>query len=375
MFIKHILKRLSITSCFFGLSAVMGLGAQDLGDSSKTGFLPEGLKLSGYVEMYYSLAPNYKAEGRHPDFLYSFTRRNEFNLNFGLLHAEYEAERMRGALGFMLGTYAAENLAGEPAWARNIYEARVGYQLLANKALWLDVGIMPSHLGFESPQSVPCWNLTRSLVAEGSPYYFSALRLGYETDKGDWYGALWLTNGWQRIVRVEGNSLPSGGHQLVWKPSEAWEISSSSFVGTDDPDSLRRMIYFHNFFTRWTPNAQWGFLLGFDVGAQQKQLGVSEYNNWYAPVGIVRWQEAGERYAVALRAEYFHDAGNVIADGGLDGFKNLGLSVNFDWQWRKNMWWRTEFRNFYLNSPIFMQSNGAMSRNYGYVTTALSLSF
>jgi hypothetical protein len=36
---------------------------------------------------------------------------------------------------------------------------------------------MPSHIGFESVISADCWTLTRSLLAENSPYYETGMRL------------------------------------------------------------------------------------------------------------------------------------------------------------------------------------------------------
>jgi hypothetical protein len=52
-------------------------------------------------------------------------------------------------------------------------------KLSKKQNLWLDAGIMPSHIGFESAVSADCWTLTRSLLAENSPYYETGIKLGY----------------------------------------------------------------------------------------------------------------------------------------------------------------------------------------------------
>jgi hypothetical protein len=51
---------------------------------------------------------------------------------------------------------------------KNIYEANVGISLNKKNNLWVDAGVMPSHIGFESAISMDNWYLTRSLLAENS---------------------------------------------------------------------------------------------------------------------------------------------------------------------------------------------------------------
>ena len=79
----------------------------------------------------------------------------------------------------MTGNYARYNLSGEPDWAKYIYEANVGFRLSKKQNIWIDAGIMPSHIGFESAISADCWTLTRNILAENSPYYESGVKLGY----------------------------------------------------------------------------------------------------------------------------------------------------------------------------------------------------
>jgi hypothetical protein len=41
-------------------------------------------------------------------------------------------------------------------------------------------------------------------------------------------------NGWQRITRVNGNSLMSWGTQIQFKPCDKVLINYSNFIGTDN---------------------------------------------------------------------------------------------------------------------------------------------
>jgi hypothetical protein len=75
-----------------------------------------------------------------------------------------------------------------------------------------------SHIGFESAIGKDCWNLTRSILADNSPYYESGAKLSYTSKNEKWFISGLILNGWQRIQRVEGNNLPAFGHQLTFKP-------------------------------------------------------------------------------------------------------------------------------------------------------------
>jgi hypothetical protein len=79
----------------------------------------------------------------------------------------------------MIGNYAQYNLLTEPTWAQFIYEANVGFKISRKQNVWLDAGIMPSHIGFESAVSADCWTLTRSILAENSPYYETGVKISY----------------------------------------------------------------------------------------------------------------------------------------------------------------------------------------------------
>ena len=173
--------------------------------------------------------------------MYSFDRHNEVNLNLGFIKAAYSKERVRGNMALMTGTYANSNLANEPGVFRNIFEANAGYQLSARKNLWVDAGIFSSHIGFESAIGKDCWNLTRSMLADNSPYFESGVKVSYTNGDSRWFLSGLFLNGWQRIAREDGNNTPAFGHQVTFRPNAKLVFNSSSFVGSDTPDSTRMM--------------------------------------------------------------------------------------------------------------------------------------
>ncbi len=91
-------------------------------------------------------------------------------------------------------------------------------------------------------------------------------------------------NGWQRITRVDGNSLMSWGTQIQFKPSEKVLLNYSTFIGTDKPDSARLMRVFHNVYGIFNITDKLGLTLGFDIGTEEKTPSGDGTNTWYTPV-------------------------------------------------------------------------------------------
>ena len=332
------------------------------------------LKFSGYVEAYYSYDFANPQDHNRQNFAYSFNRHNEVNLNLGFVKASYESKKVRANLGLMAGTYANANLAAEPGVLKNIFEANAGVKISKKKNLWIDAGIFASHIGFESAIGKDCWNLTRSILADNSPYYESGVKLSYTSDNEKWFVSGLVLNGWQRIQRVNGNNTPAFGHQLTFKPNSKITLNSSSFVGSDTPDSVRQMWYFHNFYAQIQLHKKFGLIAGFDIGAQQKSKGSSDYNTWYSPVIIVKYAPT-EKISIAARGEYYSDAnGVIISTGTLNGFQTYGYSLNLDYNITDNLVWRIEGRGFTSKDQLFTLENQPSTQNY-FVTTSLAISF
>ncbi len=354
---------------------MMGIGLAGL-TNAQTDSTQNPLKISGYLETYYVYDFGNPTDHNRPDFLYSFNRHNEVNLNFGFIQAEYNSDKVRGKLALMTGTYANTNLAAEPGVLKNIFEANAGVRISKSKNLWVDAGIFASHIGFESAIGANCWNMTRSLLAENSPYYLSGAKISYTSDDEKWFLSGLMLNGWQRIQRVPGNQTPALGHQLTWKPNDKITLNSSSFIGNDKPESTRQMRYFHNFYGQFQLSPKIGITAGFDMGAEQQVKGSSDFNVWYSPVLIARYTPT-EKLALAARAEYYSDEGGVIISTGTpNGFQTFGYSLNMDVRVMENVLWRLEARTFNSQKDfIFIDSNQNKTRSNSFVGTSLSVSF
>lgn len=333
------------------------------------------LEMSGYLETYYSYDFNRPEDNVRPSFLYNHNRSNEVSVNLAFLRAAYKSENVRANLALAAGTYMQANYASEPGGFKNCYEATIGVKIAQNSNLWLDAGIMPSHIGWESAVGKENATLSRSMAAENSPYFESGIKMGYTSKNEKWYLAVLYLNGWQRIQRLEGNTTPCGGTQLTFKPDSRLTFNYSTFIGNDKPDSLRRMRYYNNFYGVAQVTSKLDMTLGMDVGFEQKTKGGDGYAVWYSPVIILRYH-LDKRVRVAMRGEYFNDrSGAVIPVNGSQGFQVFGYSINADYVIMSNLMARIEARNFESRGPVFRKRGDSTANNNRVITTVLAWSF
>ncbi|MCF0065285.1 porin [Dyadobacter chenwenxiniae] len=341
----------------------------------------KSLTISGYAEAYYNYDFKRPVNNTTPGFMYNFNRVGEVNLNLGYIKANYSTERVRGNLALATGTYMNANYAAEPGVLKNVFEANVGVRISKNSNLWIDAGIMPSHIGFESAIGRDNWAMTRSLVAENTPYFESGVKLGFTTKDEKLYLSAMYLNGWQRIQRVDGNTTPAFGTQITYKPAATVTVNYSTFIGNDKPDSLRLMRYYHNFYGIIQVSERFGVTAGFDYGIEQKAKGSKGYNNWFVPVFIARYALSA-KVNIAARGEYFRDQnGVIVTTGTAHGFETFGLSLNVDYAIFPGVLWRVEVRNLSSKDRISPERTSAdapeqtFGKNNLFLTSSLSVSF
>ncbi len=321
------------------------------------------IKLSAYVEAYYGFDFSNPQNHQRPSFLYSHKRHNEVNVNLAYVKAAYDNQQVRANLAFMTGNYAQYNLAAEPSILQNIYEANIGVKLSKTKNIWLDAGVMPSHIGFESAISTDCWTLSRSFVAENSPYFETGAKISSTNDEGNFTAAFLVLNGWQRIQRPDGFNRPSIGMQFNYKPKSILTLNYSNFIGSDKPDSLKTLRFYNNLYAIYEPNENWGLTFGFDFGIEKPNSRTASI--WSTPVLIFK-KKVNDKSKIALRAEFFNDKNQVIVSTNTtNGFRTFGASAGYDYQIQPNVLFRVEGRFFNSQDAIF---NGE-KRNFSLLTS------
>nr|MCU0348528.1 porin [Saprospiraceae bacterium] len=220
---------------------------------------------------------------------------------------------------------------------------------------------MPSHIGFESAIGADCWTLTRSLVAENSPYYETGAKLSFTNKNENLTVATLLLNGWQRTHRPNGYNKPALGLQLNYKLTDQLTVNYSNFIGSDKPDDADVQRIYHNFYAQWQ-GKDWGLTAGVDSGRE------GDLGNWWTPVLLLRWEMA-EDWRLAGRLEYFSDPDQVLVSTGTpNGFEVTGASLNLDHRLNDYALLRFEGRHFNAKDELFIDRGaGATTGNFALV--------
>jgi hypothetical protein len=320
------------------------------------------LKISGFADVFYVYDFNKPQGTERQPFLFNHNRHNEFNLNLGIVKLEVDHKKYRANFALQAGTYANDNYAAEPGLLKNIFEANIGIALNNPNSLWLQAGVLPSHIGFESAISMDNMTLTRSLLAENSPYFLTGAKLTFNPNN-KWEIAALIVNGWQRIQRLQGNSMPSFGSQFTYTPSSKTSFNWSTFIGTDDPDAARRIRYFNNLYGKFQWTDKFTIITGIDFGAQQKVKNSTNYDLWFSPV-IIGQLIINNTWKTAFRIEHYNDkTGVIIPSKNPNGFQTSGLSLNLDYSPSENILCRIEGRWLKSKDQIFEKQSDSTNNN------------
>lgn len=324
---------------------------------------------SGYIETYYAYDFNTPSSETKLPFMYNYNRHNEFNANIGLLRAKAEYENVYASIALQSGTYVDDNYANENTKLLN--EAFVGLYLDSAKKQTIEVGILPSYIGFETATSSSNLTLTRSILAENSPYFMTGVKYGYKPNE-KWSYAFLVTNGWQKIKRTNTKIPPSLGTQISYKPNAKSLFNWSSYLGKEVYYDYWGLRFFNNFYWDYQCNAQWRIISGFDIGMQDIDSVKTDYQVWYSPV-IMTQYTWNNKWQTTFRAEYYQDKNNIIITSN-DTFKTIGSSLNVDYNFNAKVKFRTEARYLQSQEKVFLKDEVPTNNNF-YITTSLSFEF
>ncbi|TFV95850.1 porin [Algoriphagus kandeliae] len=301
---------------------------------------------SAFLDVYYGRDfSSQPGDPKRLPFLYNHTNP-KLGINLALVSVTVKSDFFRANLGLQQGSYMRDNYENEPQSLKWIHQANVGVAIDKEQKLWLDVGVLPSHIGFENAVSTENLTLSRSIIAENSPYFETGARLSWNKDER-WYFAFLYLNGWQRIRSIPGKNKPSFGTQATFSPNENTTINWSTFLGTDQPLEAETMLYFTNFYGDFKLREGWRFIAGLDGG--RRTLAFDFDRNWWGMSAILQ-KRFSEKFASAFRFEYYNDPFQAIATSLIDqGIKTSGLSLNTDWKLGKLATFRLEGR--WLTSP------------------------
>ncbi len=327
-------------------------------------------RLDGFVDFYYAFDFNRPLD-RNRAFTTQPLRHNEFNVNLALLRARYTGERARANVTLATGTYVQANYAAEPQLLQHILEAWGGIAL--GSKTWLDAGVLPSHIGFESTVSASDWTVSRSLMADYSPFFETGARLTVQAST-KLTAAVLVLNGWQNIH--ETNNAKSVGVQLTYQASPKLLLNYSNYIGNEAADAEgstlppRQLRYFQDTYAQITASDHVSVAGVFDFGTQERPSGGNA--QWYG-AALLGHVTLSPTWAAGLRAEYFHDPDQVVVStGGANGFVTSGGSVNLDHSPSSNVLLRVEARLFGSDARVWPGHNGPGRRD-GFLLSSLAI--
>lgn len=300
-------------------------------------------------------------------------RHDEFNVNLAHVEARYASPKVRGRLALQAGTSVQFNYAGEPdevAGSRPNYlpliqEATAGVALAPT--LWIDGGIMLSHIGSESWISIDNPSYTRSLAAEFSPYYETGVRATWQA-LPNLSAQLNVVNGWQLIS--ENNHDKAVGARLDWTPAAPLTLSYSNFIGREPAGRAggQAVRVLHDLSARWAPNGRATLVGTFDMGTQADA-------EWYAGSLVGRYWLTPS-VGLNARVERFDDRDARVSatpSAAAPGLVASGASLGVDVA-RGPAMWRTEVRAFFgTDAAIFPDHEDGLARTNTALVTSLSV--
>jgi hypothetical protein len=328
-----------------------GIDSTVLNTSDSTNKTPElNIHIRGYVEAYYSNNLNHNSSTILDPRLVSYNRHNLLGINLAFIEFAIEhKDNKRAVLSLHSGNYVDDNYTGKDSSLKTIREAYIGYKF-KNKNLWLDAGVFNSYIGAESSIGAENPTLTRSLIAELSPYYLTGLKLSYQKNKLE--AGIMLHTGWQTIVPAYSKTLPSFGTFLKYKVKKL-EINHSTFFDIDKESEKK---YFSNLYLDYPTSKKGKLMVNFDIGITSPKA-YPRANYWYG-TAIIYQHLLHKRISVTGRIENYYDPSGINAayvQGNV--LDCIGGSANLDLKLSQRSKLRMEYRYLHNQKPNFYTNN------------------
>jgi hypothetical protein len=342
----------------------LAASAHGEGDPSPTA----GLTISGFIDTYHAWDLDQPTDNQRPGLFFTYSRHNEVTINLASIHLAWTHAVARANVGLMAGTYAQDNYAHELASLRALYEANAGLRVVEN--LWLDAGLFPSHLGFDSLNAPTNPNLTRTLAADSSPYYLAGARLTW-TPSDKWTLAAVIANGWQNLRETPRNRSKGGGTQLQYAPTPSLLLNWSTWVSDEQPAEAPAVRVFQDLYMSFTTDT-WTAHAGVDIGFQEKP-NADGFDTWWVVTAVARrwltpWLGLGGR------VERFSDPEGVVLGAMAATYTGGSLNIDLRPPQAPQAMLRFEGRTFYADRDRFLSGPDGSQWNTAFFTS-LAVSF
>lgn len=322
---------------------------------------------SASADVFYSYSLNEPPEHQRA-YTTQPARNAEFGLMLGYIGLAVSGPDYRGRIALQEGWFTRANYAGADSTWRWLQEASAGLRI--TNGLWLDAGVMFSHIGYESMIGRDNLTLSRSFTADYTPYYSTGAALSWSISESVTVTGLVL-NGWQQIVDV--NDDLALGTRLLVKPSAELALNWSTFVGNEQPRGMPSLVRFHNnLWAEWKPSAPWTLVLMGDLCMQEAGADTSA-QQWYA--GVIASYALSDALRLTARVEHYNDPNNIfVATPTGASFEATAASANVDYRPNAAFLVRCEVRTMKAVDSVFPSRDGLRSSDT-YVTLSTSVAF
>lgn len=347
-------------SAFF-LTFSLSLFAQNRVDSIHFDF---------FADIYYATEPSAINEFSSSPLYYNHSNKDEFNLNLTGLTARYKYNKTRINIGLQAGTFVIKNTVSDPGFLKYFHELNVGW-LLGKKENWaIDLGLLPSHIGQETVIGFDLPTVTRSLIAENSPYFETGIRVSYTSSSKKFYFAQLVTNGWSNMYVAQLKGTPSFGQQFTFSPYKNLQLNWSNFVGDLSADASYQTFFFQDFSVKYVFKEKWTITGSFDSGSsfrfmvERKPIQGSSLALQY---------KINKKWTLASRFEKYTDEyGLILTANNLAG-RWTNYSLNTDWQLSESVKVRLEAKRLEQNPTSLVDEPKAPTKYFTAFTGALQI--
>jgi hypothetical protein len=229
--------------------------------------------------------------------------------------------------------------AGQNPDAFDLTEAYLSYVAGVGKGLRFDFGKMGTFIGAEVLEAKDNPNYSRSLLfSYAEPLTHTGLKVSYPvSDKVS--AAFFAVNGWDNAT--DNNKAKSYGLSLGLVPAEMFSASINVLQGPEQTDNSSNMRTLWDIVATIKPVKKLAIILNYDDGTEEKAGAAGEDVKWSGLSGIVKY-DISEKYAVALRGEYFDDK-DGFRTGTVQKVKEMTLT--FDAKLDNGLIIRPEYRH------------------------------
>ncbi len=205
--------------------------------------------------------------------------------------------------------------------------------------------------GAEVIESKDNWNFTRSLLfGYAIPFTHTGIRAHSKLADGV-EGYIGVSNGWDVVDdNNQGKSLEA---MLLLTPSDQLWMSAAVMYGPEQAGDNHDQRSLLDLVAGYTPNDQWAFKFNYDYGFEEDAVSETGKNaSWQGLAGYARYA-VSDRWALALRSEYFMDYDGVRTGLGRSDLRIWEMTLTSEVKLHEHLIARLEYRHDEADEDVY----------------------